>query len=172
MSITEATIADIPALCALVNSAYRGDTSRKGWTTEADLLSGTRIDEAMLQEYMETPQSIVLTCLSNDGKIIGCVHLQKKQDQLYLGMLTVAPELQTDGIGKSLLQASENRAKKEGCQRIMMTVITRRHELIDWYKRHGYIETGEKQPFPTNERFGMPKVPLEFLVLQKTIKSG
>ena len=170
MTITKATIADIPALCVLVNSAYRGETSRKGWTTEADLLGGTRIDEAMLLEYMETPHSIILTCLNGAGKMIGCVHLQKKRDQLYLGMLTVAPELQAGGIGKLLLQASEAKAKEEGCQCVVMTVITSRHELIGWYKRHGYIETGEKQPFPTNERFGKPKAPLEFLVLQKTLK--
>ena len=170
MTVTNATIPDIPAVCALVNNAYRGDSSRKGWTTEADLLSGTRIDEAMLQQYMETPHSTILVCRNEGGEITGCVHLQVKQNQLYLGMLTVAPELQAGGIGKLLLQVAEHKAKEECCHRIVMTVITSRHELIGWYKRHGYSETGEKQPFPTNERFGKPTVPLEFLVLQKTLQ--
>ncbi|MEJ7683201.1 MAG: GNAT family N-acetyltransferase [Segetibacter sp.] len=94
---------------------------------------------------------------------------KKEDEQLYLGMLTVAPELQGNGIGKMIMQASEEKAKQLGCKSIVMTVITYRHELINWYKRHGYYETGQKQPFPTDEKFGMPKVPLEFLVMEKII---
>jgi ribosomal protein S18 acetylase RimI-like enzyme len=169
MKITEASLADVPALCVLVNSAYRGDTSRKGWTTEADLLSGMRTDEAMLQQYIEDPHSTILKCTNEEQQITGCVYLKAQQDGLYLGMLTVSPELQAKGIGGRLLQASEERAREKDCKKVIMTVITTRHELIDWYKRHGYTETGERQPFPANERFGKPKMPLEFLVLQKNL---
>lgn len=169
MKITEAAIADVPALCTLVNSAYRGDTSRKGWTTEADLLSGSRVDEAMLQQYIEDPRSTILKCTNEEHQITGCVYLKGEQDRLYLGMLTVSPELQAKGIGGRLLQAAEERAREKGRKTVVMTVITSRHELIDWYKRHGYTETGEKRPFPVNERFGKPKMPLEFLVLQKNL---
>lgn len=169
MNIAEATIEDIGEISLLVNSAYRGDTSRKGWTTEADLLDGVRIDEDMLKQYFNNNTSTILKCTNDEGQITGCVYLKKERDQMYLGMLTVWPELQAKGIGKLLLKASEEKAKQEGCKSIVITVITTRHELIDWYKRRGYVETGEKQPFPTNERFGKPRFPLEFLVMEKRI---
>lgn len=169
MKITEASIADVPALCALVNSAYRGDTSRKGWTTEADLLDGIRVDEEMLLQYLKEPHSTILTCTNDTDNITGCVYLKEQHEQLYLGMLTVSPELQAKGIGKALLKASEIKAIEKGCKSIVMTVITKRNELIDWYKRQGYVETGDKQPFPASERFGKPKMELEFVVMQKTL---
>ncbi|MCW3112847.1 MAG: GCN5-related N-acetyltransferase [Segetibacter sp.] len=162
MKILEASLADVSAICLLVNSADRGDTSRKGWTTEADLLDGIRVDEVMLDEYLRD---------SVDGEniIVASVYLKKKQEQLHVGMLMVSPELQAKGIGKLLLKASEEKAKDLGCKSIVMTVITSRSELIAWYKRHGYNETGERQPFPANERFGKPKMQLEFVVMEKTI---
>lgn len=169
MKITEASIADAGELCSLINCAYRGDTSRKGWTTEADLLDGIRIDEEMLRQYFEDKDSTILKCTNDDGQMTGCVYLKQEQDRLYLGMLTVSPELQAKGIGKLLLKASEQKAIETGCKSIVMTVITTRHELIDWYKRHGYIETGERRPFPANERFGKPRSPIEFLVMEKKL---
>lgn len=167
MKTVKASIADVPEICKLVNSAYRGDTSRKGWTTEADLLDGIRIDGPMLEEHISDNSSTILKSIDDKGRLIGCVYLKKEQEKLYLGMLTVDPKLQAKGIGKMLLQASEKMAMDQECESIVMTVITTRTELIDWYKRNGYVETGEKQPFPTSERFGKPKKQLEFLVMQK-----
>jgi len=169
MKIMEASLNDVASIGRLVNSAYRGDSSRKGWTTEADLLDGIRIDEEMLQQYIEDSDSAILKCMNDDEQITGCVYLKKQGSHLYMGMLTVAPELQAKGIGKMLLQAAEAEASKKGCESIVITVITRRHELVDWYKRHGFVETGEKQPFPENERFGKPKFPLEFLIMEKQL---
>ena len=169
MKIVEASSADVVELGPLVNSAYRGDSSRKGWTTEADLLDGIRIDQQMLQEYFEDEHVTILKALNDEQQIVGCVYLKKQQDRLYLGMLTVLPELQAKGLGKLLLKASEEKALEKGCKSVVMTVITSRKELIDWYKRRGYYETGERQPFPASERFGKPKMHLEFLVLQKDL---
>lgn len=170
MKISETSFADVTDICTLVNSAYRGESSRKGWTTEADLLGGIRIDEDTLLHYFDENNSTILKCTNDDRQITGCVYLKMESEFLYLGMLTVAPALQGNGIGKMLLQASEEKAKQLGCKSIVMTVITKRHELIDWYKRHGYYETGQKQPFPKGEKFGMPKVPLEFLVMEKKVR--
>jgi ribosomal protein S18 acetylase RimI-like enzyme len=169
MKISEATSTDIPAIHALVNSAYRGETSRKGWTTEADLLDGIRIDEETLQEQLLAQNAVILTCIDPHHQIVGCVYLQSQHDKLYLGMLTVAPHLQAKGIGKLLLQASEEKARQLGCKSIIMSVISTRHELIDWYKRRGYRVTGEKKPFPASEKFGKPKMQLEFIVMKKEL---
>lgn len=167
--ISLATSLDITSLEKLVNSAYRGDSSRKGWTTEADLLDGIRTDRTALNRMIQNSNSCILKYTGTDGDIQGCVYLEKKPPALYLGMLTVSPELQDKGIGKQLLQAAENHAKKEGLTSISMTVISVRYALIGWYERHGYYPTGETRPFPTNPEFGIPKKPLYFRVLEKQI---
>lgn len=160
--------ADIPGLVKLVNSAYRGDSSKKGWTTEAELLDGIRTDEDGIYKMIHQPRSVILKCMMAN-EIVGCVYLQKQDDYLYLGMLTVSPELQAGGIGKELLKASEQYALNEGCHTIIMTVITVRQELIQWYERRGYSQTAERRPFPNDPRFGIPKQPLEFLVMEKKL---
>jgi ribosomal protein S18 acetylase RimI-like enzyme len=169
MKISEASDKDIIEICALVNSAYRGETSRKGWTTEADLLDGIRVDKTTLSHYLNEKDSVILKCTNENNEMTGCVYLKKEKEQLYLGMLTVAPHLQAKGIGKLLLKAAEDRATDIGCKSIVMTVITSRHELINWYKRNGYYETGMRQPFPKDEKFGIQKFPLEFIVMEKNI---
>lgn len=168
LNITHATTHDIAAIEKLVNSAYRGETSKKGWTTEAALLDGIRIDAESLQHMLHEKNAVILKGTNNEG-LVGCVYLQKQGDKLYLGMLTVNPQLQNAGIGKQLLGAAENHARQLGCTSVMMTVISVRNELIDWYKRHGYSQTGETKPFPQNQKFGIPKQPLEFIILEKQI---
>jgi len=167
--ITKATLQDIPALNILINSAYRGETSKKGWTTEANLLEGKRTNEEELTETIMNPKNTILKYTEND-KIIGSVLLVEKEHQLYLGMLTVSPELQNSGIGKKLLAEAENHAKSLGLSSIIMTVISVREELIAWYKRHGYVDTGEREAFPESGiHVTVSEVPLEFIYLEKRI---
>lgn len=170
LQITTATDKDIPALHQLVNSAYRGESSKKGWTTEADLLDGIRTDEEGLKEMMHHPDAVILKCEDGSNGMIGCVYLQQQKDELYLGMLTVSPELQAKGIGKQLLNAADNYALQLNCTAIVMTVISVREELIAWYERQGFHTTGETKPFPNNVRFGIPKQHLEFVVMRKEIE--
>ena len=166
--ISTAGETDIPALVALVNSAYRGETSRQGWTTEADLLDGLRTDQKAMQELIRKPGSVILKYTDDANQLIGCVNLQQQEDKLYLGMLTVSPNLQGAGIGKILLLASEAYAVKNNFSTIVMSVISIRQELIAWYERHGYKRTGQMKPFPTGDpSFGIPRQPLEFIFLEK-----
>jgi N-acetylglutamate synthase-like GNAT family acetyltransferase len=165
--IVKATLADAPALNKLINSAYRGDSSRKGWTTEADLLDGTRVDEKTIQTIIEEPKSVFLKYLE-DNKIIGCVRLENRGKKMYLGMFAVNPESQANGIGKQLLMASEDEARKQDCQVIEMTVISVRHDIIAWYNRHGYLGTGVEKPMQfDNPSGGIPKKDLYFITLEK-----
>lgn len=169
MPIKQATLQDITALNILVNSAYRGEPSRQGWTTEADLLDGTRIDEAAIQELINKPATTILK-YEEGGNILGCVELRKEDNNLYLGMLSVKPDTQGKGIGKALLKAAETFALEQKCTAIFMTVISVRRELINWYLRHGYHLTGECKPFVVPDtRWGIPKKDLEFVVLEKKL---
>lgn len=167
--ITLATLTDTSELTILVNSAYRGDSSRQGWTTEADLLDGTRIDEVAMRDLIQKPDTVILT-YREEGNLLGCVELRLQDGKLYLGMLSVKPHTQGKGIGKQLMQAAEDYAKQQSIDTIFMTVISVRKELIDWYVRHGYILTGERKPFVIPDtRWGIPKKELEFVVLEKKL---
>lgn len=167
--ITIATLEDVSELNKLINSGYRGEFSKKGWTTEANILEGSRTNEAELKEIIGANENTLLK-FTEGNQIIGCVLLVEKEQQLYLGMLTVSPMLQNSGIGKKLLQQAEVHAQALGLPKIVMTVISMRTELIDWYKRHGYIDTGDREPFPVSDiHISIVEQPLEFIVLEKKI---
>ncbi len=169
INISQLDIDDLDTLVGLVNSAYRGESSRKGWTTEADLLDGIRTDRKSLLAMLQKPGAHMLTAKNEVNRVVGCVYLHQQSNQLYLGMLTVAPEIQAMGIGKQLLLAAEKYAREINCTSIIMTVIDTRHDIIDWYIRKGYYLTGETRPFPTGPEFGIPKQPLQFIVLEKAL---
>lgn len=170
MAILEATILDAEKIEKLVNGAYRGEYSKKGWTTEAELLGGIRIDKSAITELI-TQQDSKIFIYKIHNEIKGCVNIIGKGKTLYLGMLTVDPALQNSGIGKKILRYVDQYAIQNAFQAIEMTVISKRDELIAWYERNGYSKTGEKRPFPmTNPKFGIPKMALEFIVLNKKIE--
>jgi ribosomal protein S18 acetylase RimI-like enzyme len=156
-------------ISGLVNSVYRGENSKKGWTTEADLLDGIRITTEKINEIVLSVDNVILFMLL-DNKIIGCVHLQKKNNKCHLGMLSVDVDFQNKGVGKILIGKSEDYAKNEfGCDEMEMKVIGHRTELVEYYQRRGYILTGQKEDFVLNAHFGNPKTKdlyFEYLVKQ------
>lgn len=171
LTFRSATAADIPALIALVTSAYRGDASRAGWTTEADLLDGARIDAESLQADLARPRSTILLA-ERDGQLLACAHVADDHGKGYFGMFSVDPAQQGGGIGKVMIDAAEAHAAREwGVPVMQMTVIDVREELIAFYERRGYVRTGIKKPFPYGDaRFGTPKRDdLRFEILEKPL---
>lgn len=161
-------------IAKLVNSAYRGETARQGWTSECDIIDGQRTDPESLLELINTENSYIILLESKQTKeLIGCCHVEKSKSSphMYLGMLSVSPTLQNQGIGKALLIIAEKYCKRFGCGAIEMSVISTRTELQDWYKRHGFVVVGDPELFPyDNPKIGIPKVEgLQFDVLVKSI---
>ena len=177
LALRPARLADADALAALVNSAYRGDSGRVGWTTESDLLGGQRTDPPALREFIaqgETTGDRVLL-VHEAARIDACVQLERHGDEAYLGMFTVRPVLQGGGLGRRLLAGAEQHARHRWRVTAMhMTVIAQRAELIAWYGRRGYRATGETAPFPYGDaRFGEPLRPdLHFVVLRKALAAS
>lgn len=173
LTFRPATLADIPALVALVTSAYRGDISRQGWTTEADMLDGPRIDPEVLRVDIERPCSRVIIAEGLHGgtlELLACVHVAEDDGAGYLGMFSVRPDGQGGGIGKQMMREAERYAREDlQLPAMRMTVIDIRDELIAFYERRGYRRTGITKPFPYgDERFGIPKRDdLRFEVLEK-----
>jgi GNAT superfamily N-acetyltransferase len=175
LSIRAAAPADLPFVHGLVERAYRGDAARAGWTHEADLLGGQRIDMAALSEIAADPRQSLLIALA-DGALVGCVQVARKDGALcYLGLLSVEPKLQAAGLGKRLIEAAEQEAASHfGARAMEMTVLRQRGELVAYYVRRGYALTGEERPFPLDdERFGLPRTrDLAFVVLRKALESS
>jgi len=168
--VRTATPADAAELADHVNAAYRGESSRAGWTTEADLIEGARTTRESLVQEMALPNRLFEILRDADGKILASVQLVRESSTCYLGMLTVRPTQQGGGIGKSFLAHSEAVAREWGCVRIRMTVINVRKELIAYYERRGYARTGVEIPFHGDPRFGgMQKVDFKMIELAKTI---
>ena len=170
MNLATATPTDVSRLTQLVNSAYRGDSSRQGWTTEAHLLDGQRIDEAGLRDMLAVPNAVILLCLGADDELLGSFSAHAAGGKVSLSMLAVAPTGQSQGVGRFLLSAAEDYGRQHGCTTSKMTVIAVRLELIAYYERRGYQLTGDTEPFPTDPRYGIPKQPLTLLVLEKSLQ--
>ena len=171
LAFRDAVEEELDALVALVTSAYRGDASRVGWTTEADLLDGERIDREVLREDLLRPRSRVLVA-ARAGELRAGAHVAEIEGYGYFGMFAVRPELQGGGLGKAVLAEAERIAREDwGLSKLRMTVIDVRDELIAWYQRRGYRRTGISKPFPYgDERFGIPKRDdLRFEVLEKDL---
>lgn len=176
--ITTAQESETEELSRLINSAYRGETSRQGWTTEADLLDGQRTDAVTLSATLRTPGQFIL-CLRerSNGPVLGCVFIELFENPLgigcYLGMLTVNPQLQTRGLGKALMSAAENFARERGAQLVTLGVIQVRESLMAWYERRGYKKTEKTKPFPYGDvLFGIPKRDdLYFVMFEKGLKT-
>lgn len=173
MKITKATLEDVKELNRLVNSAYRGEESKKGWTTEAEILGGIRIDEQALALLLAKPAVSILKLSDGNGTILGTVCLEVKAHELYLGLFAVSPLAQGNGIGKLLLMAAEQHALENNCTKIVISVISKRVELIAWYSRHGYVATGSSVAFEEIEgRFGEPKVAsISLIEMEKVLTS-
>jgi len=166
-----ATLDDIATIVALVESAYRGDVSKKGWTTEADLLDGQRTDPLSVSGLVAKPGSRILLA-ERGGELLACANIEKQGEAAYFGMFSVRPDLQGGGVGKAMLAEAERVAREEWlCSEMQMTVISVRDELIAWYERRGYRRTGCYSPFPYgDERFGIPKRDdLRFELLVKSL---
>ncbi|ARE77903.1 MULTISPECIES: GNAT family N-acetyltransferase [unclassified Streptomyces] len=171
LSFRSAVETDVPELVDLVESAYRGDASRAGWTTEADYLDGQRTDPDGVRAVIAAPDGVLLV-VERAGELVACCQLEHRDDHVYFGMFAVRPGLQGGGLGKEILAEAERRAREHwGAKEMRMTVVNVREELIAYYVRRGYRRTGELSPFPYGDaRFGVPlRDDLAFELLVKSL---
>jgi GNAT superfamily N-acetyltransferase len=171
LEFRRAQLADAEQIKALVESSYRGEAAKQGWTTESDLLGGQRTDVSEVRALLAAEHSMMVLA-TDGGQLVGSAHIQMHADGCHFGMFAVRPTLQGAGVGKALLAEGEKRAMQDfAAVQMRMWVLWMRTELIAFYERRGYLRTGEKENFVYgDERFGLPKRDdLHFIVLAKTL---
>jgi ribosomal protein S18 acetylase RimI-like enzyme len=170
MKVSRAILYDLPNICILVNNAYRGEEAKKGWTFESDLIEGDkRTDENDLFLLFSNEKAVFLIAINDNEVIIGSVYLEAKNENLYMGMLSVEPTLQGNGIGKLLVSNAIQYGQSLGLEKIQIQVIHRRQDLILWYEKLGFITSEKILPFEVPLEFGKPKVPLHFIEMNRTL---
>ena len=163
-------LSDLPNICILANNAYRGEEAKKGWTFESDFIEGDkRTDENDLFLLFSNEKAVFLVAKNDNGVIIGSVYLEVKNENLYMGMLSVEPVLQGNGIGKLLVSNAIQYGQSLGLEKIQIQVVHLRQELILWYEKLGFIISDKIMPFEVPLEFGKPKVPLHFIEMDRTL---
>lgn len=163
--VQPASLEDADEIALLVNQAYRGESSRQGWTTEADILEGLRTNAQEVRAIMQAPNSVILAARQSQGQalpnpqaIAGSVHIERDENEVSIGMFVIQPAMQGQGLGKQLLSAAEEYALRHWkIKKACMWVITQRTELIAFYERRGYVKTGIERAFPVNPAMWQPK---------------
>ncbi|MES2499475.1 MAG: GNAT family N-acetyltransferase [Pseudomonadota bacterium] len=171
----KAELVDAQEIAALINSAYRGESSRAGWTTEADLLDGLRTTTQEIASMIKREDAFMLIGVLNDQIVATiCCELQiiAGKSTAHFGMIAVKPSLQNRGYGTEIIQAAEAMTCRQWrVAGFHMAVISIRNELIDFYVRLGFVRTGEFKEFPNESALWQPKVVgLNFEYLAKLIK--
>lgn len=157
LSFRLATAGDAAAICDLVNRSYRGVAGGQGWTHEADWVAGPRTSLVELSDLLVHTDTVFMVA-TGGGRIVACIRLEKDGTDVQLGMFAVEPALQGQGIGKRLLAEVERHAwRAMGAQRLVMTVISQRHELVAFYERRGYRRLGDVSDYPVHWNVGVPR---------------
>ena len=164
-----AVLADVPRIATLIELAYRGPTAATGWTNESELLTGPRSSPAEVESLVRDPEARFLMAVEGD-RLVGCVLLKKYKAGAYFGMFAIDPDRQGGGLGKLMVTRCEEAAKALwGATYLRLTVISLRKNLIGWYERRGFAQTGEREPFPFDEATGALRTDFDLAVLEKPI---
>ena len=150
-----ATLADAPNLARVINDAF---------IVEAFFKIGDRTSADEVVELMNGGGEF-LTVEDAEGNLAGCVYLQCRGERAYFGMLSIEPAQQGRGLGRTLVESVEARARDRGCRFMDIHIVNLREELPAYYRRLGYSERGTL-PFSDPERASRP---CHFLVMTKLL---
>ncbi|KAF9127345.1 hypothetical protein BGW39_005935 [Mortierella sp. 14UC] len=159
----------------IVNTAYRSDA---GWTHESHLIAKERItrpDVKLVLADKINPVLLAFSTSTTPPKIIGTIQLDPAEhysdfghysapgfsfdystvdaiprtEQILLGLISVDPTQQSRGIGRQLVEAGLKYSREVlGRKQAVVYVLFQRTELREWYKRVGFVDYGEKRPYP------------------------
>lgn len=130
-----ATLADIPAVVAIMHTAYAE------YTDKLDPPSGV---------HNETTESVAtklakggIALAEVDGRIGGSVIFEPRDGYYYLGRLAVLPDQRGNGLGRLLTEYVETQARRAGVFRVELGVRVALPRNVAFYRRLGYTILAE-----------------------------
>ncbi|RYE10358.1 MAG: GNAT family N-acetyltransferase [Hyphomicrobiales bacterium] len=164
-----ATPADVPALALLIERAYRGPEAAKGWTNEAEILTGPRSSPEEIAGLIADPEARFLVALDGD-RPVACALLKRHGTGAYFGMFAIDPAVQGGGLGKLMMTRADAAVRELwNANYLRLSVISLRDQLIAWYERRGFVQTGQHEPFPFDSSPGALRTDFHLTVLQKAL---
>ncbi|KAL6704604.1 hypothetical protein ACN47E_008001 [Coniothyrium glycines] len=161
-----ATDEDAVPLEQLINAAFRGDRTMQVFlSTDHNSIDVTSVEK--LRAKINHPDCAALLAVSEDGIILAHGSVRKiNSSRAWFGMLAVHIEYQKRGLGSRVLAHAEEYASRTWDSTTMeFDVVNTRAELIAWYKKRGYKETGTIIPFPYQYHEGWQAVLRDDLTL-------
>lgn len=160
---------DIAQLVKLINAAYR-QKNENTWTTEAEIVMGERISYAQLEQLFKNHNFHLLVAEQNN-QVVACIGLTFDESSVEIGTFAISPNWQNQGLGKLVLDNAEKYAKdiQFDLKTYVMWVLSVRTELIAFYERRGYIQTGVVEDYPLDADVGIPQVDLHLVEMMKGI---
>lgn len=149
---------DLAALTTLINSAFQVEHFFK-------LDDRIRLESA--RDYFRRGRFLVA---QDEGSLAGCVYVELRGDRAYLGLLSVDPARQNNGLGRRLVAAAEEFAREMGAHHMDLTVINLRTELPPIYEKLGYTVTGS-EPLPADIARKVNQ-PCHFIRMSKPLGNG
>ena len=145
MTIRTADPHESHALASLINAAFVVEAFFKvgDRTSPEEVASLMRAGgEFLVLEGLPRRSGEAAKAGTGTGTLQGCVYLKRAGDRCYLGMLSIEPSKQRQGLGLRLVAAAEAHARDHGCRFMDMHIVNLREELFPYYRRLGYAETG------------------------------
>ncbi len=136
LTMRAATVADIPALLALIHEAFEVYRGR------LDPPSGAHAETAAsLAALFERGERAVLA--SVDGCAAGCAFYVQTGVELYLHRLAVLPAWRRTGVGQALVEYVIAEAAASDCSYLRVGVRLALPENIAFFERQGFVKIAE-----------------------------
>ena len=153
-TLRRAELRDAQPILSLINAAFR--------IAEEFFVDGNRISIEGVHEHFESGEFLLA---EEEENLVGCVYLEQRGDHTYLGLLSVDPTIQRGGLGSQVLAGAEEYCRMRGSKFMDISVVSLREELLPFYSKRGYVETGTS-PFPPEVKL---KLPCHFINMSKDL---
>jgi ribosomal protein S18 acetylase RimI-like enzyme len=161
MRIEKASVADVEAIQAVLRATWLDTYLPYLAQTTLDEVTAVWHDTAMLEQRICDRAMFFAVAKEDDGGIAGLVTAQQRTGgDLFIYRLYVRPDLQHQGLGTALYQATL--AAFPGVTRVRLQVVANNVKGFSFWRKHGFAESGVHQETVAGE--AIPVTEMEALL--------
>jgi GNAT superfamily N-acetyltransferase len=149
-----AELKDVDAIVRLVNYAF---------LAEGPYIAGDRVDADGVREMFGKGTFLLA---EKEDTLAACVFVSPQGERAHLGLVSVDPARQGAGLGSQLMAGAEAHCRTAGYREMELRFINHRTELLRFYRKLGFAETGVTEQMPDTSRI---KVPFHFVQMCKRL---